>query len=135
MCLRDKNHDRRMTVKRFVDMLPGTDMKLFPGRDFFSTRFYGIINYSNSEKEETAMKRLMDAVDRYLRDCTWKDIAVLKFCLLALGVMLGIAVPARKKTVSAWLASLVFVGTYVPLMGKFLPYLLNGREAEEEKEL
>ena len=81
------------------------------------------------------MKRMMDEVDRYLRDCTWKDIAVLKFCLLALGVMLGIAVPARKKTVSAWLASLVFVGTYVPLMGKFLPYLLNGREAEEEKEL
>ena len=81
------------------------------------------------------MKRLMDAVDRYLRDCTWKDIAVLKFCLLALGVMLGIAVAARKKTVSVWLASLVCVGTYVPLMGKFLPYLLSGREAEEEKEL
>ena len=79
------------------------------------------------------MKRLMDAADRYLRDCTGKDIAVLKFCLLALGIMLGIAVPARKKRASAWLASLVFVGTYVPLMSKFLPYLLNGRETAEEK--
>ena len=78
------------------------------------------------------MKRLMDAVDRYLGDCTWKDIAVLKFCLMALGVMLGIAVPARKKTVSAWLASLVFVGTYVPLMSKFLPYLLGDRVAIED---
>ena len=59
------------------------------------------------------MKRLFDAADRYLRDFTWKDIAVLKFCLMALGVLLGIAVPARKKRVSAWLASLVFVGTYM----------------------
>ena len=81
------------------------------------------------------MKRLMDAVDRYLRDCTWKDIAVLKFCLLALGVMLGIAVPARKKTVSAWLASLVFVGTYMPLKNKSLPYLLICREKKKKKEL
>ena len=81
------------------------------------------------------MKWLMDAADRYLRDCTWKDIAVLKFCLLALGVLLGIEVPARKKTASAWAASLVFVGTYVPLMSKFLPYLLHGRETAEEKEL
>ena len=51
------------------------------------------------------MKRLMDAVDRYLRDCTWKDISILKFCLIALGVLLGIAVPARKKKASAWAAS------------------------------
>ena len=78
------------------------------------------------------MKRLFDAADRYLRDFTWKDIAVLKFCLMALGVLLGIAVPARKKRVSAWLASLVFVGTYMPLMGKFLPCLL---EEQAEKEL
>ena len=78
------------------------------------------------------MKRLMDAVDRYLRDCTWKDIAVLKFCLLALGVMLGIAVPARKKKASAWAASLVFLAAYVPLMTKFLPYLLGGQAAIED---
>ena len=81
------------------------------------------------------MKRLMDAADRYLQDCTWKDISILKFCLLALGILLGIAVPARKKKASAWLASLVFVGTYVPLMSKFLPYLLESRETAEEKEL
>lgn len=81
------------------------------------------------------MKRLLDAADRYLKDCTWKDISILKFCLLALGMLLGIAVPARKKTVSAWAASLVFVGTYVPLMGKFLPYLLEDRKTADEKEL
>ena len=75
------------------------------------------------------MNRLIDAAERYLKDCTWKDIAVLKFCLLALGVLLGIAVPARKKKVSAWAASLVFVAAYVPLMAKFLPYLLGEKVA------
>ena len=83
------------------------------------------------------MKRLMDAADRYLKDCTWKDISVLKFCLLALGTLVGIAVPARKKKASAWAASLVFVAAYVPLMAKFLPYLL-GKRAEDisgEKQL
>ena len=78
------------------------------------------------------MHRLTDAANRYLKDCTWKDIAILKFCLLALGVMLGIAVPARKKKASAWAASLVFVATYVPLMSKFLPYLLGDRVAIED---
>ena len=78
------------------------------------------------------MNRLTDAANRYLKDCTWKDIAALKFCLLALGVMLGIAVPSRKKKASAWAASLVFLAAYVPLMTKFLPYLLGGQAAIED---
>lgn len=78
------------------------------------------------------MNQLTDAADRYLKDCTWKDISILKICLIALGVLLGIAVPARKKKASAWVASLVFVAAYVPLMAKFLPYLLGGRVAIED---
>ena len=77
------------------------------------------------------MNRLTEAADRYLRDCTWKDISILKFCLIALGVLLGIAVPARRKKASAWAAALVFAATYVPLMGKFLPYLLGERGTDE----
>ena len=77
------------------------------------------------------MDRLTDAANRYLKDCTWKDISVLKVCLIALGILFGIAVPARKKKASAWAASLVFVAAYVPLMAKFLPYLLGGQVAIE----
>ena len=69
------------------------------------------------------MKSVMEAADRYVRACTWKDMAVLKFCVGALGVLLGLAVPARKKLPAAWAASLVFTAACVPLMGKFLPYL------------
>ena len=78
------------------------------------------------------MDRLTDAANRYLKDCTWKDISVLKVCLIALGILLGIAVPARKKKASAWAASLVFLAAYVPLMTKFLPYLLGGQAANED---
>lgn len=78
------------------------------------------------------MNRLTDAAERYLKDCTWKDISILKICLIALGVLLGIAVPARKKKATAWAASLVFVAAYVPLMAKFLPYLLGERVAIED---
>ena len=78
------------------------------------------------------MNRLFDAANRYLKDCTWKDIAILKVCLCALGVLIGLAVPGRKKRPAAWAASLVFVAAYVPLMGKFLPYLLGDRVAIED---
>lgn len=78
------------------------------------------------------MNRLTDAADRYLKNCSWKDISLLKVCLIALGILLGIAVPARKKKASAWAASLVFVASYVPLMAKFLPYLLGDSVAIED---
>ena len=58
------------------------------------------------------MHRLTDAANRYLKDCTWKDIAALKFCLLALGVMLGIAVPARciLSSKNPWFCQSKFLG-------------------------
>ena len=78
------------------------------------------------------MKRLTDAADRFLRASSWTDIAVLKFCLMALGVLMGLAIPARKKKPAAWAAALVFLATYVPLMGKFLPCLLEERPATDD---
>ena len=40
--------------------------------------------------------------------------------------------PFKKKWVVAWIASLAFVVTYVPLMGKFLPYVLGDKIAIED---
>ena len=73
------------------------------------------------------MNRLFDAADRFLSACGWKDIALLKFCLCAVGVLIGILVPARRKRTAAWAASLVFVATYIPLMTKFLPCLTRSQ--------
>ena len=76
------------------------------------------------------MNRLTEAADRYLRDCTWKDISILKFCLIALGVLLGIAVPARRKKASAGAAALVFAAPYVPLLGTGRPSRRGARGPE-----
>lgn len=77
------------------------------------------------------MKKLFSAADRYLQICSWRDIALLKFCLAALGLLVGVLIPARRKTPVAIGAALVFVGTYIPLMGKFLPLLCGSAEPED----
>ena len=78
------------------------------------------------------MKKLFEAANQYLKGCTWKDMALLKFCVCALGVLIGLAIPGRKKRAAAWVASLLFVTAYVPLMGKFLPFLLGDKIAIED---
>ena len=39
------------------------------------------------------MKLLFRAADRYIEESDWKVLAVLKFCLISLGVLLGCKVP------------------------------------------
>ena len=78
------------------------------------------------------MNRLTDAANQYLKACTWRDIALLKICVCALGMLIGLAMPGRKKRAAAWVASLVLAASYVPLMGKFLPFLLGERVAIED---
>ena len=43
------------------------------------------------------MKKLFAIADRYLQESDWKTIALLKFCLLALGIVVGALLPARHK--------------------------------------
>jgi len=74
------------------------------------------------------MKRLFDAADRYLKRCDWKDLALLKFCLFSMGVLLGSIVPRRGKKPARELAGAVFFTTYIPLMAKFFSVLLSESE-------
>ena len=76
------------------------------------------------------MKRLFRSAEIYLSGCTWKDLALIKFCLFSLGLLAGLGVSARKKRPAAIVAVLVFLATYIPLMGKFLPILLHCREED-----
>ena len=65
------------------------------------------------------MKKVFEAADRYVQTSDWKVIAVLKFCLISLGMMIGLLIgPERKKPV--FLGALgVFIASYIPLMVKF----------------
>lgn len=63
--------------------------------------------------------KLFEAANHYVETSDWKIIAVLKFCLISLGMMVGMMIkPEHKKPV--FLSTLgVFGVTYVPLMVKF----------------
>lgn len=69
------------------------------------------------------MMKLMDIGNIYLSRCKWQDMALLKFCLCAIGVIIGLSVPARHKKGFLMGAAVVFALTYVPLMMKFIKVL------------
>lgn len=75
------------------------------------------------------MKKLFSAADSYIARMNWKDMALVKLCLCAVGVLLGLAAPKRVRKWAALGAVAVFVATYIPIMLKFLPHLIAwGRE-------
>ena len=60
-----------------------------------------------------------------VRELELEDMAALKLCLMSLGLLLGLSVPRRKKPALALFSTLVFLGTYLPLMVKFLSCLVR----------
>lgn len=71
------------------------------------------------------MRSIFDLGNQYVKESDWKDLALIKFCLCAMGVILGVNVaPKHKKTVTI-VAALVFVATYIPLMGKLFRIMLR----------
>lgn len=76
------------------------------------------------------MRKLFSAADAYIAKMNWKDLALVKLCLCAAGVMLGLAAPKKLRKWAALGAVVVFVATYLPIMLKFLPHL----EGEMRKE-
>lgn len=75
------------------------------------------------------MKRIFASADEFVRESDWKDLAVLKFCLLSLGLLAGMQIAEKCKKSVRIAASTVFILTYVPLMAKYLKILM-GQKAE-----
>jgi hypothetical protein len=80
------------------------------------------------KQEEILMKKLFYYADRFLEKSTWRDIAVLKFCLLSLGILAGMQIPKKNKKEAGLLAFFIFAVTYIPLMKKLI-----GVVAEKEQ--
>ncbi len=76
------------------------------------------------------MNCLFDAADRYLKKCDWKDLALLKFCLFAMGLFIGTQVPEKEKKPVQAVGLAVFAATYVPLMAKFFSVLAEKHQPE-----
>ena len=78
------------------------------------------------------MKNLFGYADKYLQKSDWKDIALLKFCLFSMGVLIGILIGRRwskeNRKAAVMAAMLVFIGTYIPLMTKFFGIVMEKEE-------
>lgn len=66
------------------------------------------------------MKNIFVIADKYLQKSSWKDMAMLKFCLFSIGILAGMKVSEKNKKRVAVSAFLVFLITYIPLMKKFV---------------
>lgn len=62
--------------------------------------------------------KLFDAANQYCKESDWKTLAMIKFCLCSMGVIIGVLLPQSVKTEALTIAAVVFVVTYVPLMIK-----------------
>ena len=74
------------------------------------------------------MKRIFASANEFVRESDWKDLAVLKFCLLSLGLLAGMQIAERCKKGVRIAASVVFTLTYIPLMVKYLKILMGKGE-------
>ncbi len=71
------------------------------------------------------MKRLFDCADSYIGSRGWKMLAGVKFCLCAIGILLGLIVPGKHKKTVSIAAVAVFLATYIPLMADFMRFALD----------
>ena len=62
--------------------------------------------------------KLFDAANQYCKESDWKTLAMIKFCLCSMDVIIGVLLPQSVKTAALTIAAVVFVVTYVPLMIK-----------------
>lgn len=66
------------------------------------------------------VKKLINLGNRYAKESDWKDFALVKFCLFAMGLAVGTQLPGRCKKTVVKASLFVFLATYIPLMVKVL---------------
>lgn len=74
------------------------------------------------------MKKLIAAGNLYLKKIELTDIALIKLCVGAIGVLVGLGAAKKHKRTAGLLAGVLFVATYIPLMGKLIRVLVDSEE-------
>jgi len=77
------------------------------------------------------MGKLFESADKYLAESDWKDLTLIKFCLFAVGILIGVHVLEKDKKAVKIIAAVVFLATYIPLMVKYFRILLEKKGEEE----
>ena len=95
------------------------DFGLRAGKKRKTVRTLRIV-WQRYDRKEIVMRKLFEVADRYVETSDWKIIAVLKFCLISLGVILGMEVKEKSRKPVFIAAVSVFIATYIPLMTRFV---------------
>lgn len=66
------------------------------------------------------MKNLIEIGNQYAKESDWKDFALVKICLCAMGIVIGGQVEPKYRKIVTGVAAGVFIATYIPLMAKVL---------------
>lgn len=74
------------------------------------------------------MTKLFELGNQYAKESDWKDFALIKVCLCAMGIAIGAQVSQRHRKVVTSVAAGVFITTYIPLMTKLLKISLRKNE-------
>ncbi len=74
------------------------------------------------------MKKLFDYATAYAKQCSWKDFALIKFCLCAIGIIIGVLLPKTVIKPTLIIAGVVFIITYIPIMVKFIKVVVRKKE-------
>lgn len=69
------------------------------------------------------MKKLFYYGDLFMRKSGWRDMALVKFCLFSMGLLVGTQIPRKNHKPVMFCAFLVFICTYIPLMAKLFGIL------------
>ena len=76
------------------------------------------LDFADYTKEEPVMEKLFNFGNRYARESTWKDFALVKFCLFSMGLAAGTQIPEKHKKKAIGAAACLFAETYPLLMTK-----------------
>lgn len=82
------------------------------------------------------MKTFLELGNQYARESSWKDFALVKLCLCAMGIIIGTRVAPRHRDAVTSVAAGVFTATYIPLMRKVFKLMLrDSAQADTSPEL
>ncbi len=74
------------------------------------------------------MKDLFRYADEYVKECDWKDMALIKTCLCSLGIIIGTLIPKQKKKPVLIVAIVIYIATYIPIMYKFVRSIMASKD-------
>lgn len=72
------------------------------------------------------MKQVLELADNYIKSCSWKELALIKFCMCSVGMLIGMSVCKKHKKAVGVVAAVVFIATYIPLMIGFFKSIDRG---------